>query len=365
MNLEISIHNAKILIVDDEPINIRILQKALHRENYQCIDTTTDPREVDALYRKNFYDLVLLDIQMPYLDGFSVMKQLKTIDAQRKTYSPVLVLTAQTDRETRLKALQQGAKDFLTKPFDMTEALHRIYNLLEVKLLHNQAYHQNKILEQKVRHRTDALNQTRLEIIHRLGRAAEYRDNETGLHIIRMSRYSQLLGLKIGMIHEESETLLHASPMHDLGKIGIPDSILLKPGKLTKEEFDIMKQHPVIGSDILSGSNHELLSMAKTIALTHHERWDGSGYPHGIKGEAIPLHGRIVAICDVFDALTSERPYKKAWSVSETIDFMKQQSQKHFDPTLLRNFMDILPEILKIKTKYAEPHSSSPLLERY
>jgi putative two-component system response regulator len=211
------------------------------------------------------------------------------------------------------------------------------------------------ILEQKVRERTRELEETRMEIIRRLGRAAEYRDNETGLHIIRMSKFSQILGQATGMSDQDSGMLLNASPMHDIGKIGIPDSILLKPGKLDADEWEIMKTHSSIGAKILSGHPSELMQMAREIALTHHEKWDGSGYPGGLSGEEIPLSGRIVALADVFDALTSERPYKKAWAVDDAVSFIKENSGKHFDPTLVELFIDRLDEIIEVRDKYAEP----------
>ncbi len=233
--------------------------------------------------------------------------------------------------------------------------------MLEVRLLHNKIKNHNKTLELEVKKRTaelvsanEKLKRSNEEVIRRLGRAAEYRDNETGNHVLRMSHFSMKLGEAAGMSEEDCRTLLLASPMHDLGKIGIPDNILLKPARLTGEEWEIMKTHTTIGGEILSGGSEELITMAEVIALTHQEKWDGSGYPKGLKGKEIPLVGRITAICDVFDALTSERPYKKAWSVEETIAHIKNESGKHFDPELVPLFVDILPEILKIKDQFAE-----------
>ncbi len=255
----------------------------------------------------------------------------------------------------RVRSLQSGAKDFLTKPFDRIETLTRIHNMLEVRLLHNQVRDQNVILERKVQERTAELNDTRLEIIRRLGIAAEYRDNETGLHIIRMSKICQVLGKAVGMTESEAELLLNASPMHDIGKIGIPDRILLKPGKLDADEWEIMKTHAAIGADMLSGHSSELLNMAKEIALTHHEKWDGSGYPRGLKGEDNPLAGRICAVSDVFDALTSVRPYKKAWSVEDSVAEIQRGKGANFDPDMVDVFMDTLDEIVSIKEQYKGP----------
>ena len=347
------ISDAKILIVDDQKPNVLLLEKMLKAEGYAEVISTTDSRETAALYANNRFDIVLLDLNMPYLDGFQVMEQLRAVEID--SYLPILVLTAQQDSATRLRALQSGAKDFISKPFDRLEVLTRIRNMLEVRLMHNQVRDQNKILEDKVRARTQEITDTRLEIIQRLGRAAEYRDNETGLHIIRMSRFSVCLGRAAGMDEARVEILLNASPMHDIGKIGIPDRILLKPGKLDADEWQIMKTHTTIGAEILSGSDAELMEMARLIAITHHEKWDGSGYPNGLVGEDIPLEGRVVALSDVFDALTTARPYKKAWEVGAALDYISENSGKHFDPDLVGLFHKVLPEILAIKNRHAEP----------
>lgn len=344
--------NAKILIVDDQVVNVKLLQKILSLAGYQFVITTTDSREVEPLYREHQPDLVLLDIRMPHLDGFQVMERLNEIE--QDTYIPVLVLTAQNDNETKMRALETGAKDFLTKPFDQHEVLLRINNMLEVRLLHNQQRNLNKVLDEKVRERTRELNDTRLEIIRRLGRAAEFRDNETGYHIIRMSKFSQMMAREYGMSEDDSELVLNASPMHDIGKIGIPDRILLKPGKLDAQEWTIMKTHATIGAEILSGHDSDLMNMARTIALTHHEKWDGSGYPHGLRGKDIPLVGRIVAISDVFDALTSERPYKKAWPIEQAIAEIRRGAGAHFDPELVEVFDQVLPQILDVRDQYQE-----------
>jgi putative two-component system response regulator len=286
------------------------------------------------------------------MDGYEVLQQLREQDSD---YAPVLVLTALDDKESRIRALELGARDFVSKPFDRVELLSRIRNLLEMRLLHNAVRQQNVMLEQKVRERTRELHDSRLEIIRRLSRAADYRDNETGNHILRMSKYSQLLGLAAGMAEAEAEMLLTASPMHDIGKIGIPDSILLKPGKLTPEEWEVMKTHASIGASILEGLTSDLMHMAHQIALTHHEKWDGSGYPNSLKGEDISFYGRIVAVADVFDALTTNRPYKAAWPVERAMDYITSQKSQHFDPQLVEHFVRILPEILTYKAKYADP----------
>lgn len=344
--------NANILLVDDQLVNIKLLEKMLRQAGFASIFSTTQPAEVKSLYFDNEIDLILLDIRMPEMDGFEVMSQLHA--EIENDYLPVLVVTAELTSQTRERALSSGAKDFITKPFNQSEVLQRIHNMLEVRLLHKQIRLQNETLEQQVRQRTQELEQSRLEIIKRLGRAAEYKDNETGNHILRMSHFAHMLAKAAGLSHEQAENILLAAPMHDIGKIGIPDHILLKPGKLNPDEWEIMKTHVNIGADLLDGTDIPLLVMARNIALSHHEKWDGSGYPQGLKGKAIPIEGRICAICDVFDALTSERPYKKAWPVEEAVAFLRQQKGQHFDPTLVELFESILDDILTYRAAHLD-----------
>ncbi len=344
--------DAKILIVDDEQGNIHVLERMLSAVGYHNITSTTDSRSTPDLYQSMHPDLILLDIKMPGFSGFDVMNALRTLE--KESYLPILVLTAQLDNETRLKAIKAGAKDFVNKPFIMEEMLARINNLLEVRMLHNSVCSDKKSLETKVVASSQELHQYQVEIIHRLARAAEYRDNETGMHVIRISKLCERLARGLGLNDHECHLIRHASPMHDIGKIGIPDHILLKPGKLTAEEWAIMKTHSDIGALILSGSESEFLQMAEIIAGSHHERWDGSGYPRGLKGEEIPLVSRIVTVCDVFDALTSDRPYKKAWSAEDAITEMENQSGKLFDPHVLRVFITLLPEMVGISQQFSD-----------
>ena len=350
MIYDTDILDARILIVDDNKLNVDLLEKMLEISGYTSILSTTDSRDTIELYESFQPDLILLDINMPHLDGYQVMENLKKVE--QNDYVPILVLTAQQDKETRLRSLKSGAKDFLTKPFDQTETLTRIRNILEIRLLHNRICYQNEVLEDQVKTQTKELHDTRLEIIHRLGLAAEYKDRETGNHIIRMSKICHILGKAAGMPNGMAERLLQASPMHDVGKIGIPERILLKPGKLDKDEWEVMKTHTTIGAEILSGSSSDLLVMAKIVANTHHEKWDGSGYPNGWKGDRIPIVGRITALADVFDAIISERPYKKAWSVEDAVSEINRCKGSHFDPELVDKFNSVLNKIVSINEKY-------------
>ncbi|NQV57695.1 MAG: response regulator [Rhodospirillales bacterium] len=360
MNLRASQYTtARILVVDDNATNVQLLETMLSHAGYENVQTTTDPTAVLDLYKKWNFDLILLDIRMPKMDGFEVMGALRQV--VNEDYLPILAITAQTDMETRLRALKEGAKDFVNKPFNHLEVLNRIENMLKIKTLNNERRWQNEILEAKVRERTVQLEErnlelhdTRLEIIRRLGRAGEYRDNETGMHVVRMSKGCQQLALAAGLGEEFSEAILNASPMHDVGKIGIPDHILLKPGKLDADEWEIMKTHSAIGADIIGEFDSEVMQMAHAIALTHHEKWDGLGYPNGLKGEGIPIVGRISAISDVFDALTSERPYKKPWTTEDALNFINENSGSQFDPDLVQVFNGIYNEILAIRTDFAD-----------
>ena len=345
--------SSRILIVDDEPVNLKLLDKMLRAEGYTNLISISDSRQVREVYCAEPTDLILLDINMPHLNGYEVMEQLKELGDP--LLPPILVLTAQAEKEFLMKALSEGARDFLSKPFNRYELLARVRNLLDAHLALRLMFDQKEVLEEMVRKRTSELLQSRLDIVQRLGRASEHRDNETGRHILRMSHCAARLAREVGWDEEQCSLMLHASPMHDLGKIGISDTILLKPARLTPEERKIVETHTTIGADILSGSDNELLETARIIALTHHEKWDGSGYPGKLAGTAIPLAGRIAAIVDVFDALTSERPYKKAWPLDEAIQELQNNSGSHFDPEIVEHFMRILPDVLLIGERFSEP----------
>ena len=330
--------NARILVVDDLEANVRLLERTLRGAGYASVASTMNPYEVCDLHQKHPYDLILLDLQMPGMDGFQVMEGLKEIEAGG--YLPVLVVTAQPDH--KLRALQAGAKDFVGKPFDLVEVLMRANNMIEVRLLHKELHRYNDVLEQRVRERTVDLQESYLETIFTMTRAAERKDEDTGVHVQRISYYSRELARALGMNEEFVDTIFFASPMHDIGKIGIPDHILLKPGGLTPEELDIMRGHAAMGAKILGNSKSPYLKMAADIALNHHEHWDGGGYPNGRQGDAISLAARITNICDIYDALRSKRPYKPAFDHLKTMDILThgdgRTAPRHFDPTILRIF---------------------------
>ncbi len=270
-----SLSNERILIVDDEPANLKLLDRMLGQQGYRNRILIDDPRQVVDRYRQARTDLILLDINMPYLDGFQVMERLMALNDP--LLPPIVILTAQHGKDFLLRALTAGARDFITKPFDRNELLMRVHNLLQAQLAHRLLHDQKTVLENMVRARTEELYRTRLQIVQRLGMASEYRDEETGSHILRMSHICALLARALGWSDDQCDLILNASPMHDIGKIGIPDSILLKPGKFEPQEWEVMKTHAVIGAKLLEGDDSDLLCMAREIALTHHEKWDGSG----------------------------------------------------------------------------------------
>ncbi len=338
-----------VLVVDDEPKNLQVIGKFLHDKDYN-VSIAANGKAALSFVQNELPDLILLDIEMPELDGFNVCKTLKS--SERTSKIPIIFLTAKVGSADVLKGFEIGASDYIIKPFQSLELLARVKVQIENKRL-------KENLEELVDARTlelqkamQIIQNSNVDLINRLAKAAEFRDNETGMHVVRMSRYSVILGKAFGLEEEKLELLLNASMMHDIGKIGIPDEILLKPGKLTEEEFKIMKTHTTLGSELLSKSDSPLLVLAESIALAHHEKWDGSGYPKALSGTEIPLEARIVAIADVFDALTSERPYKKAWTVEESIQLLQNEKGKHFEPRLVDLFIEQMPKILETKTKF-------------
>ena len=331
--------NARILIVDDEDNNVEILRRVLSRAGFTRIESTTDSRDAKRLYIRHRPDLILLDLHMPHVDGLEVMQQLSEI--AEATYLPILILSADVTPEARRDALSRGAKDFLNKPFQPDEILLRIKTLLETRFLYLQIQTQNQMLEAKVRERTRALEEAQMEIVERLAVAAEFRDDNTGQHTQRVGQMSALLARQLGMPDTQVALIRRAAPLHDVGKIGVPDAILLKLGKLTEEEFAIVKTHTAIGARILSGGKFPLLRLAEEIAFSHHERWDGTGYAL-IGGPNIPLAGRIVAVADVFDALTQQRPYKPAWPIGDAIAEVERQRGRQFDPGVVDAFLRVI-----------------------
>lgn len=320
-----------LLLVDDEPTNLQVLRHIL-QDDYRLLFAKDGPKALELAGRER-PALVLLDVMMPGMTGHDVCQQLKNDPATREI--PVIFVTALADTEDEAKGFEVGAVDYITKPVSPAIVKARVRTHLSLV-------------------RMDELKRTRLEIVQRLGLAAEYKDNETGLHVIRMSHYSRILARALGWSEADCDDLLNAAPMHDVGKIGIPDAVLRKPGKLDADEWAVMRQHVSIGANIIGEHPSGLLRMAQRIALTHHEKWDGSGYPNGLAGEDIPIEGRIVAIADVFDALTSERPYKQAWPVEEAVAFLREQSGQHFDPDLVELFIQQLPAVLEVKARWAE-----------
>lgn len=334
-----SVVNAlRILIVDDEPLNVILLEHILQSAGYSNILSTSNPREVGNLCRTQAPDLLLLDWMMPHLSGLGVLKDLHE-NQHTGEFLPVMVLTADASPQTRRTALSHGAQDFLTKPFDQTEVLLRVRNLLATRALYVQQQDTNRLLEARVEERTRALEASQVEVLERLAQAAEFRDDDTGQHTRRVGDMAARLAAELGLSDEYVELIRRAASLHDVGKIGISDTILLKQGKLTPDEFEIIKTHTLIGSQLLREGNWPLIALAESIAHSHHERFDGKGYPNGLTGEDIPLEGRIVAVADVFDALTHERPYKSAWPREEAIAEIQRQSGTQFDPRVVTAFV--------------------------
>jgi putative two-component system response regulator len=351
-----------VLVVDDEDLNIRLIEALLRPQGYE-VSVARNGVEALERVRERPPDVILLDIMMPKMNGFETAKHLRADEETRLI--PIVMVTALQDVEDRVKALEVGADDFLTKPVDRMELRARVGSLLKVKAYNDHMRDYQQELEKEVAHRTEELRgayakatEASLETIHRLSRAAEYKDEDTGAHILRMSNYSALIARRMGLNQTTVERILYAAPMHDVGKIGIPDNILLKPGPLTAEEWVVMRQHTTIGGAILEGSDQGYIKLAEVIALTHHERFDGTGYPRGLKGRSIPLAGRIVAIADVFDALMSKRPYKEPFPLDKSLGIIKEGRGNHFDPDVVDAFFDILDDVLDVRKRYRDEEAS-------
>lgn len=322
-----------LLLVDDEPANLQVLRNILS-DQYRLLFAKDGERALE-LARSEQPDLILLDVMMPGMTGYSVCETLKAESRTRNM--PVIFVTALSGSEDETRGFALGAVDYIAKPVNAAIVRARVKTHLSLV-------------------RMDELVKTRLSVVQRLGRAAEYKDNETGLHVIRMSHFSRLIALAAGFGESWADTLLNAAPMHDVGKIGIPDAILQKPGKLDPDEWAVMQTHPEIGAEIIGDDGSNLLDMAREVALNHHEKWDGSGYPKGLKGTDIPVSARIVALADVFDALTSERPYKSAWPIDKATGLIREQTGKHFDPDLVEAFFQCLPAILEVRERWQDQY---------
>ena len=337
--------DSKILIVDDDATNVELLKDTLSLNGYTQVIGTTDPRGVLTLLVEYAPDLVILDLNMPELNGFELLNMIQQV-VDDTDFLPVLIVTAEHSFDARRQALTNGASDFLTKPFLADEVCVRVANMLRLRF---RTVH----LQEEVRQRTYQLElhqlelkEAQLETIVRLARAAEHRDDDTGRHTQRVGLLCSLLAQSLGWEQHQVQLLHFAAPLHDVGKIGIPDSILLKTGKLTDIERKIMQKHAPIGADLLSGGKSDIIRMAESIAWTHHERWDGTGYPRGIKGQEIQPEGRVLAIVDVFDALTHDRPYKKAWPLQDALEEIERQKGRHFDPEIVDQFLALPVEEL-------------------
>ena len=368
------IDTAKIAIVDDEKLNIEVVQGYLEQEGYRRFFRTTDATKAIELIRHVEPDVVLLDVMMPEVSGLEILAMMRA--DEKMFHIPVVILTACTGAETKLAALRLGPSDFLAKPVDASELLLRLRNVLTVKSFQDHLANYSRELEEQVRIRTQEVLESRQRIVHCLARAAEFRDDDTGHHVIRVGKYASVIARNLGFEPEHIELLEQAAQLHDIGKIGVPDAILLKEGKLEPEEFDIVKRHCSFGSSIINPmSAHEhdvyqghtnlgaellqyggfpVMELAGIIAQTHHERWDGSGYPLGLSGEDIPIEGRITAVADVFDALSTKRPYKPAFSREKCFQIMEEGRGSHFDPRVLDAFFSCSEEIIAVQIRFAD-----------
>lgn len=341
-----------VLIVDDSQINLTLFSALLRKVEDVMPVEYLDPLEALVWCESNEPDLVLLDYMMPEMDGLAFLAHFRSM-AGKETV-PVIMVTAVTEKDIRHQGLEATANDFLTKPVDKIEFQARVRNMLILRKAQLELSHKAEWLAAEVKKATEELVASELELIHRLSKAAEFRDPETGAHILRMSNYSKLIAKNLGLTEAEQDLLLTAAPMHDIGKIGIPDHVLLKPGRLDAEELKVMRRHAEYGAEILKNATSQVTQAAAIVASTHHEKYDGSGYPKGLKADEIPLYGRIVAVADVFDALTSERPYKKAWSIADAKQYIIEHSGSHFDPACVQAFLADWEAVLSINARYQD-----------
>ncbi|MDG2383094.1 MAG: response regulator [Pirellulaceae bacterium] len=367
--------DARIVIIDDEPINIDLLRLYLQEGGYEQFTTTEDSTVAMEIVRVEQPDVILLDLMMPRVNGFDILREIRNDENLRHT--PVIILTASNNPESKLQALEMGVNEFLAKPVDPSELLLRLRNTLAAKALRDHLQNYSSRLEGEVRQRTSELDAARQEVMHCLARAAEFRDDDTGRHVLRVGRYVAVIAQEMGFDAERVEMLEQAAQLHDVGKIGIPDSILLKPGKLEESEFELMKnhcsfgkkiirpmidddwkairRHTEIGAALFGIASSPIMKLAAIIAESHHERWNGSGYPRGLKGEQIPIEGRITAVADVYDALSTRRPYKPAFSEDKCFSILEEGRGRHFDPEILDAFFRSAEAILRVQNDFADP----------
>jgi len=357
--------SARICIVDDEPVNIKVVGKYLQIAGYTNFVTTTDSPRAMEMIRAEKPDVILLDVMMPQVSGLQILREVRS--DPRLSHLPVLILTASTDNDTKKSALDLGATDFLAKPVDPADLVPRIRNSIVVKAHHDHLARYSEQLEHEVKLRTAELEQSRIHAVHCLARAAEYRDDDTGRHVVRVGRYASIIARELGYSEEQTSVLELAAQLHDVGKIGIRDSILLKPGKLDPDEFAEMKRHCEYGRTIIQPDapaslpkqrthfdRTTLLELAADIAFTHHERWDGNGYPSKIAAEQIPLEGRITAVADVFDALSSRRPYKQPFPLEKCLSILREGRGTQFDASVIDAFLARLGEITQVQQNLAD-----------
>lgn len=347
----------RICIVDDTPINLTLMQALVNKIPDCQPHCFSDSAEGLRHCIDQDFDLIIVDYMMPVLDGIEFIRHLRAVADRAEV--PILMVTADHEREVRYRALESGATDFLTKPVDRVELTSRVKNMLAIRKSHLLLAERATMLAEEVKKATVEIFAREREVIFRLSKAAEFRDPETGAHILRMAHYSHLIARRLGWDQAASDTIMQAAPMHDVGKLGTPDQILLKPGRLTSAEFEVMKQHATIGWEILRDSASPMLQMAAEIAYSHHEKYDGSGYPRGLAGEAIPESGQIVAVADVFDALTSARPYKPGWEVDRAVALLQEGRNSHFSPRCVDAFIDALDEVLLIRQQYQDEFDAS------
>ena len=350
--------NLSVVIVDDSEINLTLFKHLIAKVEGvepRCFSVSAEALEWCT---RNGADVIVVDYMMPAPDGLEFIRRFRQLPGMEAV--PAVMVTANDLKEIRYSALEAGATDFLTKPVDKNEFIARITNMAALRRGQRLLADRAALLAEEVKAATEMIVLRERETIFRLAKAAEYRDPETGSHILRMANYSRLIAQALGLNEDECQLIYEAAPMHDVGKVAIPDLILLKPGKLTAEEFELMKRHALMGHEILRGSSSPKLQAAAVIALSHHEKHDGSGYPNGLSGDDIPLHGRIVAVADVFDALTSERPYKRAWTLDQAATHLREQAGSHFDPRCTNAFFSIWEEAKAIHDRYRDEPIAPP-----